>query len=103
MQTKTIILKTDELEVTFKRRTWDSVRESIRKAAHEIEAMTKEALAPEAREARLAVMRMDQQEQALSETVENWDSVRKSLSVAGFMELEKAVDDFSKAEVVAGN
>ena len=102
MLTKTITLS-DGFEVTFRRRTWVQVRESIRRAHAALAELNLLELGEGERELRIALFRMDQQEQALAETVENWPEVCGRLSIAGFAELEKAVDEFSKAEVVAGN
>lgn len=103
MEKRTITLNADGLEVTFGRRTWVSVFQSLRAIAAALEEMNKADLAPEVKEARLALLRMEQQDRTLSETVQDWQSIRDKLSVAGFAELEKAVDEFSKAAVIAGN
>lgn len=103
-QTKTMTL-CDGIEVTFRRRTWAEVRDAIkftRLFLSELEAR-KAQLAPELYAMELSTIQMDVREKALADVVQNWDGVRDRLSVGGFMELEKAVDSFSKDEAVAGN
>lgn len=102
MNTKTFCLSCGQT-VTIYKRTWAQVYASVKAAAHAVEELEKAGISQELKDLKLVELRLDQRDKALADCVEGWDSLREQLSVADIEELEKAVDSFSKPEVVAGN
>ena len=91
------------LTVSICKRTWAQVYASVKAAASAVEELEKSGISPELKDLKLVELRLDQRDKALADCVEGWDCLREQLSVADIEELEKAVDAFSKPEVVAGN
>ena len=91
------------MTVTICKRSWAQVYNSVKAATRAVEELEKAGISQELKDLKLVELRLDQRDKALSECVPGWDFVREELTVADIEELEKAVDSFSKPEVVAGN
>ena len=104
MDTKKTIMLCDGFEVTFSRRLWTEANESMQ-AQLDVESGIEEdaSLSARARQAALIRATMTYRERVLSLYVEDWEHVKPRLSVAGFNQLEKALEDFSRAELIEGN
>lgn len=102
MTTKTIML-CDGFEVTFKRRGWEEACTSTLEHMDAIAALD----ASDKSEAQKTMegLRIDIEfrERPMALYVENWSDVKSRLSQAGFNQLERELQDFSKAELVEGN
>lgn len=103
MDTKKTIMLCDGFEVTFTRRLWTEASESLLAQMEEEEKIANSDLSETAKRAAIFRASNAYRENVLSRYVENWDRVKPRLSVAGFQQLEKALEEFSKAELIEGN
>ena len=103
MDSKKTIMLCDGFEVTFSRRLWTEASESIAAQMDEEESILSSDLSETAKKAAIFRATNAYREAVLSRYVENWDSVKRRLSVAGFRQLDKALEDFSQSELVEGN
>ena len=104
MDTKKTIMLCDGFEVTFTRRLWTEANDSMLTQLDVESGIEDDAtLSPKAKQAALIRATMTYRERVLSLYVEGWEKVKPRLSVAGFNQLEKALEECSRAELVEGN
>lgn len=102
MTTKTITL-CDGFEVTFRRRGWDEFNTSTLDYMDALAELEKADMTEAARQARLVRLDSEFREKPMKLYVQDWDSVRGRISVAGMNQLEEAMREFSRTALVEKN
>lgn len=103
MNTKKTIQLCDGFEVTFSRRLWSEARDSMLAQLDEEERIAASDLSETGKRAAMIRSTNLYRERVLSLYVDDWENIKDRLSIAGFTQLEKALEEFSHSELVEGN
>ena len=97
------VLICDGFEVTISRRMWDENNTSLLELFDKLAEVEESGMSATRKE--IAIMRLNAEyrEKVLATYVQNWETVKPRLSIAGFAQIEEELKKFSHSEVVEGN